>query len=219
MAEISISVDTKLASAELTALVQKQIPFATATAINAVAFASQGAERTAMTEVFAHPRPFTAKSALVNKASKGKPVATVYVRPEVAKYLQPFETGGAHVLPGKALLDPVNVSLDQYGQLTKGAPKRLAAKPNVFVGTVKTPGGPVTGFWQRVPPTKAALARAKRNGVKLKNHVKLLIRFGNALPVNKHLDFVKRARSIVLSQFGDAFQAALAKALSTAKKS
>jgi hypothetical protein len=198
MITISVQTDIKRATAALNDIAKKQIPFASAQAVNALAFEVQKAERANMGSVFAHPRPFTQNSVFVDKATKAHPTATIFVRPEVAKYLSPFERGGVHVLPGKALLDPKNIRLDQYGQLPKGAMQRLTARPDVFVGKVAG----VMGVWQR-----------------MKNHsLKLMVRFGIALPVHKSLGFTAKAEALVKSRFTAVFNQALAKAIASAKK-
>ena len=115
---ISISVDTRAVSRMLSDLQRKQLPYATSLALNDVAFTVQNAERAAFSIVFKNPRPFTAKSVLVTKATKSKLQSSVFVRPEVAAYLAPYEFGGSHVVPGKQQLVPVKMRLDQYGQLT-----------------------------------------------------------------------------------------------------
>jgi hypothetical protein len=138
----------------------------------------------------------------------------VFIRPEVAKYLEPFEVGGSHVLSGRALLDPVNARLDQYGQLPKGSLQRMLARPDTFVGTVHG----VRGIWQRVLLTKAARGRANRLGQAIVHHVRLLIRFGNPVQVNKRLNFHQRAIATVQSGFAAAFNSSLARAISTALK-
>jgi hypothetical protein len=185
---------------------ERQIPYATAQAINNLAFRVQNAERINIAKTFAHPRPFTVRSVLVDKASKSDLSATIYVRPEVAKYLAPYETGGMHVLPGRgiAMLDPVNVTLDQYGQLRRGTTTRLKARANTFVGPVQTRAGIVNGFWQRLKDKQGA-------------RLKLLIRFSDNKPVNEHLGFASLAESLVRAGWSKAFADAMDKAAATAQ--
>lgn len=203
MIKISVSADVRRLTASLHDAARKQIPFAAASALNDLAFQVQRAEAGGLLSTFKHPRPFTAKSTLVDKARKSSLTARVYIRPEAAKYIAPYEFGGVHVLPGKGLLDPKNVRLDQYGQLRKGEVKQLLARPDVFGGTVMFKDGQtITGIWQR-PRKKGAL--------------KLLIRIGDALDVTQHLDFRARAETLVRQQFQAAFVQALSKALATAK--
>ena len=203
----------------------KQLPYAAVVMINDLAFQVQRAEKAAMPQVFKSPRPFTVNSVRVTKASKGSPTATVFIRPEVAKYLQPYETGGLHVLPGAGLtsLVPVDAKLDQYGQLPQKLTAQLKARKDVFVGPVTTKGGKtINGFWQRLDVTRTGNVRRKRRErgtIYSTAHgaLKLLIQFGGPLPVNKHLDFKLRAGKVVTSNIGPAFARAIGKALATAK--
>ena len=71
----------------------KQVPYAMAQAVNALAFQVQRAEKAALSEVFSHPRPFTQRSVLVKKATKARPTAVVYIRPEVAAYWRRMKSG------------------------------------------------------------------------------------------------------------------------------
>jgi hypothetical protein len=219
---LSVRIDTRATTRALS-IATKQIPFALATAVNDLAFQVQRAENAAMTEVFKHPRPFTAKSVQVDKATKTSLSATVFVRPEVAKYLAPYEQGGLHVLPGKGLtlLNPKNVTLDQYGQLGKKTLDRLAARPDVFIGPVRFKGGKVvSGVWQRIAtkaPGRRGRGRAGTAPMPLRRSLKLLIRFGNALPVTKRLNFHARAVALIAAKAGAALTNAVAKALSTTR--
>ena len=216
MAQVLITVDVKPALRLLNDAAKKQVPFATAQAINALAFDVMRAERAAMTDVFKHPRPFTQSGTVVQqKASKGSPIAVIGLKPKVAEYLAPFEFGGLHHLPGKglALLNPKAARLDQFGQIP-GRPSNLAppragataAPPSkasaqrqakVFVGKVTTKSGVISGFWRRLA----------------NHHLQLLVRFGDALPVKKKLHFEDRARAVVQRDFAAAFVAALNKAM------
>jgi hypothetical protein len=155
MVAISVSADIEQAIKGLNAFATKQIPFAAAVAINDVAFQVRKAEIDAIPKVFKKPRPFTTNSTQVDKATKSNPSAETFIRPEVSKYLSPYEFGGQHVLPGKALLNPIHQSVDAFGQLRKGAPKRLAARKDVFVGEVHGHWG----FWQR--PMRGTRRHAK----------------------------------------------------------
>ena len=195
---------------------KKQIPFATATAVNDLAFQVMRAENAAITSLFDHPRPFTQRATQVEqRAKKSHLQAVVSLRPAQAKYLTPYETGGEHSLPGKALLVPVDARTDQYGQLPKGAIARMAAMPNVFVGTIHG----ITGFWQRTAPPKAATGKRAGKGqpaaAPIKAGLKLLLRFGTNKPVTKRLNFRARATALVRAKAPAAMKAAAAKALAS----
>lgn len=224
MITISLHADTKALIGKLGNLAAKQIPYATALAINDLASQVQVGETALIRATFKNPRPFTAKSVLRKLASKNFPVAVLTIRPEVAKYLQPYETGGLHVLPGKALLDPVDIRLDQYGQLPQQTMTRLTARKDIYIGPIQTKSaGVISGVWQRVAVSRAGNKRVKGpiKGSTVFHQVhgalKLLIRFGNAIPVKQHLGFHDRAIEIVKAGFIQAFHAAMAKAIATAK--
>jgi hypothetical protein len=205
MIGISVKADVRACTASLNDIARKQLPFAVSAALNDVARQVQTGERANLKAVLRHPRPFTANSVFYKKATKAKWVAIVYIKDITAKYFMPFEFGGVHVLPGKALLGPKNVTLDPYGQLRKNTPKRLAKRKDVFVGTVK--GVPrlagVDGWWLRTRD------KANRNV----HHLVLMIRFGIALPVKTHLNFHQRAAQIVKATFAAAFSNVIATAV------
>ncbi len=224
MAAINVTVSTKAAT-NLLASVAKQLPFAVASAANDLARQVREAERAAVPQVFKHPRPFTTNSVFTRPATKRNPQAAVFIRPEVAKYLLPYEEGGLHVLPGKGstLLKPVDAQTNSYGQLPRRLTAQLNARKDVFVGPVTTKDGKtINGFWQRLDVTRQGNARRRRREqgtIFSQEHgaLKLLIRFGDALPVKQRLDFRSRAGALVAANVGPAFARALAKALATAR--
>jgi hypothetical protein len=227
MGIVKVSVETKAVQAALKQ-VAKQIPYAAAKATNALAFEVMRGERLGMTEVFKHPRPFTRDSVRVERplASKTRPFATVYVLPDVAKYLMPYEKGGLHVLPGqgRTLLNPKDTGLDPYGQMRRNTTAQLNGRKDVFVGAITTKSGQIiNGFWQRLDVTRRGTARrGKRRGqgsIFTVEHgaLKLLIRFGDAVPVKQHLGFEDRARAIVAANVGTIFEAAMTQAIATMK--
>ena len=204
--ELSIRANIKEISKSLSAFAYKQIDFATVLALNTLAERVKVAESGQIKGTFEHPKPFTANSIGVRKANKQTLTAIVYMRPIAAKYLAPYEDGGVHVLPGKALLNPKNLRLNQYGQLPRATLARLKARADVFIGPVKTSKGSVNGVWQRVKATRGQPAR-----------LLLLIRFGDALPVKKRLNFGSTAQKVVDRGFTQAFADGLARAVATAR--
>ena len=222
-----LTIDFKMTSRALES-VARQIPYAAKIALNDLAFQVQRAENQAMTTVFVHPRPFTARSVQVNKADVSGLTAEVFVRPEVAKYLLPYEIGGTHVLPGKALLNPKGITLDQYGQLPYLTMTRLKGRQDIFVGGIDTQrGGRISGVWQRLTMTRTGKMKVGKNrkksvaGARLHHPVlgalRLLIRFGNALPVNKDLEFNTRGVALVMANAATAFGDAIRRAMMSAR--
>ena len=96
---------------------------------------------------------------------------------------------------------------------------QLKAKPNVFVGEVNG----VDAVWQRRKPKKAKKKRARRsaNGTrrpKRKQRApKLLVRFGDALPVTPVLGYMDRSKAMAEALMPAALSRAIADAIKTAK--
>lgn len=206
--DVSIRSNLKEITRSLSALANKQIAFATAQALTELAKEVQADEIENIATTLKKPKPFTQKSVGMQGARKDTLRASVFVRPVSAKYLAPYEDGGNHVLPGdsKAILNPKNIRLDQYGQLPRKVLDRLKARKDVFIGPVKSKSGTVNGIWQRIP--------AKR---KQPAHLKLLIRFGDSLAVKKRLNYRSRAKALVDRRFNAVFESELGKAIASAK--
>ncbi|MFC4705514.1 hypothetical protein ACFPAA_17910 [Paraburkholderia caffeinitolerans] len=211
--------------------IQKQVPFAIAQGINRTAQRVADVERENLADTLTNPSPFTRNAVGVQRAKKGAPTAVVYMKDITASYLEPFETGGVHKLNSRALLNPKNIRLNQYGQLPRNTLAALKERPDVFIGAVKTASGEtINGVWQRPTDTKRVSllnARGKRLGKVNKldteqnggrGKLKLLIRFGEALPVKKRLDWGARARRTVDQWINRDLEAALSAALKTARR-
>lgn len=207
MIDISVRFDVKALQKSLDAIASKQLSFATAQAINAVAKEVQAAQRVNMAKVLDKPTPFTLNSVGVRLANKSSLTAIVYVKDIAAAYLLPYEQGGRNKLNAKALIKPVDQKVNQYGNLPRTTVKRLAAKKNVFVGKVKTKAGEVDGVWQR---SKAVRGR--------KAGLQLLIKFQDAHEATQRLGYQDLARKVVGASFRRELDAALARAMSSARK-
>lgn len=222
VADFRIKVDVKAAQKQLSDMA-KQIPFAASVALNDLAFQVMRKENSAMSDIFKDPRPFTQRATQVEKkASKSDLTAVVSIRPAQDKYLSPYETGGDHWVGAKGgdgdLLVPVDGKTDAYGQIPRGLIKRLVARPDVFVGTVRG----IRGIWQR-PPTgnqrsgqrgtkgKLGIVGGKRAGLKL------LYVFKSNRPVRKRLGFDQVAIELVREQGTKALEAAVDKAIRSAR--
>ncbi|MBR8084632.1 MULTISPECIES: hypothetical protein [Burkholderia cepacia complex] len=211
-------------------LVRKQLPFAIAQGINRTAQRVAEAEVKNLEDTLDNPSPFTRRSVGIKRARKNDPTAVVFMKDIAASYLQPYEVGGVHKLNSRALLNPKNIRLNQYGQLPRGTLAMLKGRPDIFIGAVKTASGEtINGVWQR--PTNTARvsllnARGKRLGKLNKldasknngrGQLKLLIRFGDALPVKKRLNWGARAQQIVDRWIDRDMQDALAAAMKTSR--
>ena len=212
--------DIKDLSAELQSL-KKQIPFATAQALTNVARQIAVAEKAAFQRKLENPTPFTVNSVGSVGARRDSLTAKVYVRDIAAGYLEPFEFGGVHKLNGQALLNPKDIKLNKYGNLSRNKLSQLKAKSNVFIGDVDG----INGVWQRVKAKKGRKGKKRQkrsaNGTRRareKNPMpKLLIRFGDALPVKPTLGYMDRAEKTAAALMPGAISKAIDEALKTAK--
>jgi hypothetical protein len=202
---------------------KKQIPYATARALTSVARQIQEAEKEQIKKKLDNPTPFTVNAVGSVGARKDNLVAKVFVRPVAAAYLEPFEFGGAHKLNGSALLNPKDIKLNKYGNLTRTKLQQLKGRMDVFIGTVDG----VNGVWQRVNTKKKRKGKNKRlprsaNGTRRERakdvgFLRLLIRFGDALPVHGHLDYMKTAQTMAQQLMPGEMAKALDEAMKTAK--
>jgi len=200
---------------------KKQIPFATAQALTAVARKIQAAEKTALSRKLENPTPFTVNSVGSVGARRDNLVAKVFVRDIAASYLEPFEFGGEHKLNSAALLNPKNIKLNKYGNLTRNKMSQLKAKPDVFIGVIDG----VNGVWQRkkAKTGKKGAKRRKRssNGThqdRIKRSApKLLIRFGDALPVHPVLGYFDRAQTMAANLMQSELSRAISAAVASAR--
>lgn len=201
---------------------QKQIPFATAQAMTSVVRHIADAQKRALGRKLESPTPFTVNAVGSSGARKNNLRAKVYMRDIAAEYLEPFEFGGEHKLNSQALLNPKNIKLNKYGNMPRNKLSQMKAKPNVFVGEVNG----VNAVWQRSKPKKAKKAKKKRakrsaNGTrrpKMKQRSpKLLVRFGDALPVTPVLGYMDRSRTMAEALMPGALSRAIADAIRTAR--
>jgi hypothetical protein len=217
MIAIDIRADLRPMQRAMMALGAKQVPFATSLALNDLAKGVAEEERDAVSETFETPTPFTRNAFRIEVATKSRPIAIVAAKDIQAQYLAPYVGGGARYLGAKrGMLAPRAVGLNQYGNLTKGKIQSLKARPNVFVGPVKTRSGRIiNGVWQRPTPGKGT--RRGAHAAPVRRPLKLLIQFEDTSQVRKRLPFQERARRYVQRNAGDAFALALRRAMATAK--
>ncbi|MET4860338.1 hypothetical protein [Morganella morganii] len=200
---------------------RKQIPFATAQAMTAVVRKIEDAQKVGMQRNLDNPTPFTIKSVKSRGARKSDLKAKVFVMNTAAAYLEPFEIGGVHKLNGSALLNPKDIKLNKYGNLPRNKLSSLKIKENTFIGDV----GGVNGVWQRKKAKKGKKGRKRlqrspngtRRDRKKQPMPKLLIRFGDALPVEPVLGYQDRAMKMTQALLPQEINLAIAEAIRTAR--
>lgn len=195
---INISVSSNIAETIKRLQAQaKQVPFAAAVALTKTAQSAAADVQQAMPTEIDRPIPFTVKSIGWQMATKATLRSAVFIRPLAAPYLAPLITGGVAKPKKRALLDPTNVPLNQYGNLPRGKIKQLLARKDVFSGKVHG----VPGIWQRL----------KRGGVKL------VVRYEPSQQKRAQFHFPDLVRKSVEKNFGRHFDEALRKAIATAR--
>lgn len=200
---------------------RKQIPFATAQAMTYVARKIEDAQKVAMQRNLDSPTPFTVKSIKSRGARKSNLKAKVFVMNTAAAYLEPFEIGGVHKLNGSALLNPKDIKLNKYGNLPRNKMSTLKSKESTFIGDI----GGVNGVWQRKKAKKGKKGRKRlqrspngtRRDKKRQPMPKLLIRFGDALPVEPVLGYQDRAMKMTQALLLQEINRAIAEAIWTAR--
>ena len=132
---------------------KRQMPFATARALTTLASLAKTDVIAALPQRFDRPTPFTQRGPAITVATKSRLRATVYIKDIQAQYLALQETGGTRQPPKQALIVPVDIKLNAYGNIPKGQLAKLKGKPNIFVASVNGIGG----FYQRLPGDKLKL--------------------------------------------------------------
>lgn len=215
--DVAFRVDTRGVKAGLDDFAKKQLPFATALALTSTAGYVGEAWQDEMRDVLDRPTPFTLGAVAIRPAHKTRLIATVFIRPVAAQYLEPFVEGGVHFLGKKrGLLTPKAVPLNAYGNLSRNKLAQLKARKNVHIGAVRLRSGQVVnGVWQR--STKATRKRLAKAGGDGGGTLKLLIRFSDPQRVTQRLDFAGRAEIAVRTHFVNELGKGLARALASAK--
>lgn len=198
-----------------------QIPFATAQALNATAARVAQAETAALAETFKDPTPFTLRGMAVLKARKTDLVARVIMKDTQAKYLESYLDGGPQYLGSKrAILKPVDIKLNAYGNIPRGKLAQLKARGDIFIGPVTIHGQTINGVWLRPSVSKTGGGHGRRGVTKTKaapGRLTLLIRFDDPKPVSLRLPYGQRAEAVVARWLAPDFEAAYARAIATAR--
>jgi hypothetical protein len=204
--QIKIKDNIKEFSKGLNKFQKKQMPFATAQAINNTLFGLRKEMAKQTVKKLDRPVPFTQRGFEVNKANKRNQVGFLVIRTEVAKYLKYQIDGGIRTSTNKIPV-PItkNMRLNKFGNIAgkrgkvKGGLQGLATGKNQYIATI----GGATGVWQK-----------GRKG----QQPTLLIKFHDTVNYNKKpFDFYRIGKMYSKNTFNKQLDKALRKALRTAK--
>ena len=223
--DISVRSNVKELEKSFDGFMRRQQPYATALALTGLARRVQKMETEALpAALHKKPTPFTMRAFGVIPATKTSLTATVFARDIQAKYLEPSEIGGKQLLGTKrALINPKDIPLNQYGNIPQGTIARLKGRPDIFIGSIQTAkAGLIAGVWQRVNVTAKGTDRKhhrQQGAIYSQQHgqLRLLIRWGDGTEIAPHLDYRRRAEQIVSQNFYAEFTKAMSHALETAK--
>ena len=198
---ISVKADLKDITRYLTRIQRKQLPFATALALTTTAKDVQRAETVQLTKKLDRPTPFTKRSMGIKAATKRRLTAEVFIKRIQAAYLNMQVFGGTRRAQGQGTGVPYtkNKKLNKFGNIA-GRRRGLVKGKKQFIDTIKG----IPGVWQTV-------------GGKRASKVKLLIAFEKVVRYRPRLPFFKTAEGVVRNRFVKNFNAALARALRTAR--
>lgn len=173
---------------------KKQLPFAIAKGLTQTAKSTQEKLTSELPRELDKPTPYTMRAFGATAATKQRLLSTVFIKPDQWKYLRYQVEGGVRRPAKRAVVVPEGVRLNQYGNMPRGAIKKLLAKAGVFSGTVNG----VAGIWQR-------------KGAK----VVLLVKYADKVAYKRRFPFGEIAERSVSASFAPIFNQALADALAT----
>lgn len=187
------------------AVASRQLPFALSRALNDTAEDVRKAEVATMRRVFDRPTPYTLNAFQIRPSTKASLSAVIETRPVQGPYLERQADGGIQLPKGRAVLLPVRVVRNAYGNLPVGAVKKLLGRSDVFVARQRnaktahlTPGIYQRGFGDSKKPI-------------------LLIAFKDQIKNKPIYDFEGTARVTAEASFPDHFATRFAEAVNTAR--
>jgi len=243
---LSLTLDTRSFD-RATAEVQKQLPYAASVALNNVAFRIRAEQRSAMGRVFDRPTRLTLNAVLVNKATKRKGSAQVFIRDEASKgtppskYLKPAVFGstrnekrferalryagllpaGYYVVPGEG------ARLNKHGNITAGTYTKILSQVKASFDPMQNATGSARSSAKRggtkgyfVGKVEGTLGVWQRVGYKRRRSVRpILIFVRNKPDYRKRFPFYKIAEGIFQRHMLRELGKAMERAIATAHRS
>jgi len=185
--------DLKPITKHLKRMQKKQIPFASAMAINDTLKQVVKAEQIQITKRLDRPTPFTVKAFKIKWAKKHALHGEVQIKPIQWKYLKYQIEGGTRT--GKIGVPTSNAKLNKYGNIP-GRRKGLIRTKKQYMND--------RGVWER-------------SGGKRNPKTKLIVAFASSVTYRKRFPFQKIADGVARSQFKKNFRRSIKRAIATAK--
>ncbi len=200
------------------ALAQRQVPFAMAMALTALAQDGRAAAIASLPQRLDRPTPFTMQAVGIAPATKASLQSVVFVKDRQATYLAMQETGGTRTpAPGAPINLPVGQRPNQYGNIPKGAIRRAKARDDTFVANGQgTTAHLPPGLYKRAAKGRRRKA-AKGSAGKAGGGLQLLVAFERQAKYTPRLGFVETVRAEVDRRTAERVREAVARALATAR--
>jgi hypothetical protein len=195
--------------------VAKNLRFGIALGLTSTARFASEKMQAQLPAIFDRPTPFTQRGIAFQPATKAKLEARVFVREVQAQYLEMQETGGTRQpMPGKPITLAVGQRLNRFGNIPKGSIARTRAREDVFFANGKDARS------RHLPPgiyRRLKTGGRKRKGAQAKASLKLLVAYETSAKYKPHFRFVERVRGIARDNVRREIEAAIAKAMATAR--
>ena len=197
--QVSIEVNAKEFERKIGRIFKRHIPYATKDAINHVAFKSRKALMAQAARKFDRPINYTIKAFRVEQAREHNLTGRVFILHNQSKYLGYQIDGGVRFPKKRAVPVPVGLKLNGYGNMPRGAIRRLLARPNSFSGKPRGGNRPA-GIWQEV-------------GGKRSKRLKLMVGYEPSVKYKKKFAFYKIINGVIKNNFDKAMAKSLEKAI------
>tara|TARA_B100000768_G_scaffold178213_1_gene193601 strand:+ start:1379 stop:2128 length:750 start_codon:yes stop_codon:yes gene_type:complete len=193
---LNIKGDMKPIIKHLNSVQRKQIPFATANAINTTLFDIMRIEKKQMELKLDRPTNFTLKGFRINKAKKTQLRGDISIAPDRYKYLQ-FQIEGGTRNRTNIPVPTRQAKLNKHGNIGGKGKNRLIKKKNQYIGNING----TDGVWERTRAGKS----------------KLIIAFKQSVKYKKKFPFYKIADGVARKKFQRNLSISLKRALRTAR--
>ena len=195
--QVNVKTNIKEISKNLTRDQKKQVPFASAMAINNTLFQLRKEMGKQTRKKLDRPTKFTQNGFVVQKAKKQNLKGMLFLKDAVEKYLK-FQIDGGVRSTGKYIPVPFkqNARLNKFGNIV-GKRSGLIKKKSQFIGTVNG----ILGVWER------------QKG----NKLKLIIGFERTVEYKPKLPFYTIAQKFSAAVFDRNFTKAIARAIKSAR--
>ncbi|MEO0624082.1 MAG: hypothetical protein AAF183_17925 [Pseudomonadota bacterium] len=177
---------------------RSQVPFATSLALNRTAEDAVKNARKRIERAFDRPTPFTKKGVTRTRATKRRLSARVLIKDKQAAYLQFQERGGTRRPKRRAIVIPQRARTNKYGNLARGAVRKLLARADTF--TMGAAQGRRPGIYRRTP-----------------TGAKLLVSYEQRARYSPRFRFAETVQKTARSRFQIQFRRAMTEAMRTAR--